>query len=87
MWVWGSWLSLGVKPEVSSAWIFYHLRGHHSADSSREDQAHEGGLSSGRGGDSGTAMGKIFQGTYGNWMPSWVFFFAKSGCFLGDPCY
>lgn len=58
---------------MSSAQLFYHLRVHQSADSSREDQDHEGGLRGGRGGDPGTTMGEIVQGTYGNWMPTYFF--------------
>lgn len=58
---------------MSSAQLFYHLRVHQSADSSREDQAHEGGLRGGRGGDPGTMLGEIVQGTYGNWMPTYFF--------------
>lgn len=80
LWVREHWLSLGVKPVASqdlgvTCRDFLSPEGHQSAGSSREDQAHEGGLRGGRSGDSGTAMGKIFQGTYGNWMPTVLFFF------------
>lgn len=52
---------------MSSAWIFCRLRVPRSVDSSREDPAQEGCLGGGCGGDSGTVMGEISQGTDRKW--------------------